>query len=131
MPEFRRPTLMGAVVDTKQLKNRVVVVKFFAKYCEPCKATLPAVQKFYERRHETAFVVGIAVDEHEEDSRQLVSSYGLTFPVVFDRENVLAGRFRVQDLPATFVIDKGGVVRWVGGPERSADELVRAIESFE
>ncbi len=128
-PNFKRPTLAGTMVDTKELLGRVRVVKFFAEYCEPCKRTLPKAQTLHERYDEVAFV-GVSEDERADSARALVGTYGLTFPVVMDRDNVLAGRFRVRDLPITFVIDKTGAVAWVGGPEHHEDALERALRAI-
>jgi hypothetical protein len=50
--------------------------------------------------------------------------------VVLDRGNVLAGRFRVNEIPVTFVVDAEGTVQWVGGPSHSETDLERAVASF-
>jgi cytochrome c biogenesis protein CcmG/thiol:disulfide interchange protein DsbE len=129
VPDFARPTIAGDRIDTEQLRGKVVVIKFFAKYCEPCKHTLPAAQKLHQKHPNVAFV-GVSEDEYSSDAQALVSSYGLTFPVVHDQGNVLAGRFRVSEMPVTFVIDTQGVVQWVGGPGQNEDDLAAAIEAF-
>lgn len=129
LPDFQRRSLGGAQVDTKGLRGRVVVVKFFAKYCEPCKKTLPAVESLAKERAEIAFI-GVAEDEYEADVQEVVGTYGLTFPVVHDRGNVLSGRYRVSEMPVTFVADAQGVVRWVGGPGQSEDDLARAVSAI-
>jgi peroxiredoxin len=128
-PDFSRPSLSGAQVDTAALRGQTVVIKFFAKYCEPCKRTLPAAQRLHEEHPEVAFI-GVSEDESQSDAEALITSYGLSFPVVLDRGNVLAGRFRVSEIPVTFVIDAQGVVRWVGGPGQSEDDLARAVASL-
>jgi cytochrome c biogenesis protein CcmG/thiol:disulfide interchange protein DsbE len=76
--------------------------------------------------HPEITIVGVSEDEHESDAKQLVSSLHLTFPVVHDQQQVLAARWRVRDLPVTYVIDGKGTVVWVGGPEKSQDDLVAA-----
>jgi peroxiredoxin len=126
LPDFQRRTLRGETIDTKAMRGRVVVVKFFAKYCEPCKRTLPAMQKLSRDRADVAFV-GVAEDERASDVQEVVDSYGLSFPIVHDQGNVLSGRYRVTDMPVTFVADRQGVVRWVGGPGQSEDDLARAV----
>lgn len=128
LPEFRRDDLAGGTVDTKRLRGREVVVKFFASYCEPCKRTLPAVEKLHRARPDIAFV-GVDEDDTVDAARALAQRYDLTFPIVLDRENVLAGRYRVNELPATFVADGGSTVRWFGGPARDEHEIVDAIEA--
>jgi thiol-disulfide isomerase/thioredoxin len=126
VPVFKRPTLDGPAFDVEAVRGKVLVVKFFAKYCEPCKRTLPKVQQLHAERSEVVFV-GISEDETEMDARELKERYGLTFPIVHDRGNVLSGRFRVSDLPITFVVGPEGVVKWVGGPEQTEDDLQRAL----
>lgn len=127
-PAFKRPTLDGSVFDSSSARGKTLVVKFFAKYCEPCKRTLPSLQALHERRSDVAFV-GISEDESERDALELQSQYGLTFPIILDRGNVLSGRFRVRDLPATFVVSPEGKVRWVGGPDQNEDDLARVVEN--
>jgi cytochrome c biogenesis protein CcmG/thiol:disulfide interchange protein DsbE len=128
-PAFKRDALDGSAVDIAGARGKVVVVKFVAQYCEPCKKTLPAIEKLHAR-HPDVFVVAVSEDEREADARALVSAFSLSFPVVHDRSNVLAARYRVHELPVTYVLDGQGNVAWVGGPEKSDVDLVSAIESF-
>jgi thiol-disulfide isomerase/thioredoxin len=115
LPAFKRPTVNAGSVDTGE-RGRIVVVKFFAKYCEPCMKTLPAAQRL-SREHADVTFIGIAEDEYQADVDELIATFGLSFPIVHDRGNVIAGRFRVDALPATFVADAAGTIRWVAGPE--------------
>lgn len=106
------------------------MVKFFAKYCEPCTRTLPAAEQLHRKHPKVAFV-GVSEDEYPSDAEELIASYGLSFPVIYDRGNVLAGRFRVTEMPATFVVDRAGIVRWVGGPGQSEDDLTAALAAVD
>ncbi len=130
LPAFRRPALDGTTVDTATSRGHVVVVKFFAKYCEPCKKTLPEAEAIHKERADVVFI-GVAEDEHDSDAQEMVQQFGLTFPVVHDQSNVLSGRFRVSDMPTTFVADKQGNIRWVGGSGQTGDDLRRAIDMAE
>jgi peroxiredoxin len=127
LPAFRRASISGSEVSLGPAPGHVVVVKFFAKYCEPCMRTLPEAQDLHERYRDVA-MVGIAEDEHQSDVEEMVAKFGLSSPIVHDRGNVLAGRFRVSELPATFVVDAQGVVRWVANETHSAGDLENAIE---
>lgn len=126
VPEFNRRTMAGQQLDTKTLAGKILVVKFFAEYCAPCKVTLPEAQTLAEKHDDVVFV-GIAEDEFESTAQQLVTTYGLTFPIVHDRGQILAGRFRVSEMPVTFVVDATGVIRWVGGSGQAKGDLARAI----
>jgi thiol-disulfide isomerase/thioredoxin len=105
------------------------VVKFFAKYCEPCKRSLPAAQLLHER-YPTVTFIAIGEDDTTSVTEEVVKQYGLSFPVVHDSSNVLSGRFRVADLPTTFVVDQAGAIVWVGGPERGEAALETAVTSL-
>jgi len=115
LPDIGRPTMSGAVLDRDAMRGRVVVVKFFAKYCLPCQRTLPEVQALHRSRRDV-LVVGISLDEHPQAVQEQISQYRLTFPVIHDPGRVLGGRFRVTQLPMTFVTDRSQRVVWVGGP---------------
>jgi thiol-disulfide isomerase/thioredoxin len=129
LPEIKRRTLDGSTFDTAAARGkRVVVVKFFARYCEPCKRSLPWFQRF-AAEHPKVAVVGVAEDERESDARDLAATYGLTFPIVHDGGNALSGRFRVTDMPITFVADASGRVRWVGGPDQTEADLDAAVSA--
>ena len=71
--------------------------------------------------------IGIAEDEFQADVQEMIDTYALSFPVVHDRGNILAGRFRVQELPITFVTDTSGRIRWVGDGATSESGLEAAI----
>ena len=128
LPDIKRRTIDGTSFDTASTRGRVTVVKFFAKYCEPCKTTLPWFQTFATEHPEVA-VVGIAEDERESDVRDVAAAFRLTFPIIHDAGNVLSGRFRVSEMPITFVADPEGRIRWVGGPGQTEDQLEAAVSA--
>jgi cytochrome c biogenesis protein CcmG/thiol:disulfide interchange protein DsbE len=111
-------------VETASLRGRVVVVDFFAEHCVPCAKSLPAIEALHKSQPEVA-VVGVSEDDDVEGARRLVARYGLSFPVVHDAGHTIAGRYRVNELPATFVVDARGVVRWHGAVEETKE--MRAV----
>ncbi|MCA9596315.1 MAG: TlpA family protein disulfide reductase [Myxococcales bacterium] len=126
LPAFERPTLGGERVATQSYAGRPVVVKFFAEYCKPCQRTLPAAERLHREHPDVAFI-GVSEDERESTARGVVQKHGLTFPVVLDRGNVLAGRFRVSEMPVTFVVDRRGFVRWVGSADQTEADFEQAV----
>jgi thiol-disulfide isomerase/thioredoxin len=129
LPKLRRPALDGTLIDPAAHPGSVVVVKFFADYCEPCKRTLPVAQRLHEA-YPDVVVVGVAEDELRSTVEAVVARYGITFPVVHDSANVLAGRFRVTEMPIAFVADASGVIRWVAGERHADDDLERAVRAL-
>ena len=132
VPAFRRPTVQGPVFDTAtpRASRRVLVVDFFAAYCRPCQRALPALEALHEARPDVD-IVGVSLDDGPEGAVAMINRHHLTFPVVHDTQHVLAGRFRVSELPSSFVADAEGRIVWSSGPAQAAsqsdDALPRAV----
>jgi peroxiredoxin len=104
-----------------------VLVKFFADYRAPCKATLPAAQRRRQSFPEVG-VVGVTEDDSRKTASVAIARYALTFPVVHDADSSPRA-FRVNSLPMTFVVDAGGTIRWVGAEGQTEDDLRSALEA--
>jgi cytochrome c biogenesis protein CcmG, thiol:disulfide interchange protein DsbE len=129
VPDFHLATLDGSPVASARWRGRVAVVDFFAEYCAPCTRMLPSIEAMHLAMPDVQ-VIGISEDDDAAAARRVVQARGLTFPVVHDQGHALAGRFRVTDLPATFVVDAQGLVRWSGGSaDDEADDLRAAVQS--
>lgn len=109
--------------------GKPAVVEFFADYCEPCKRTLPAIERLSKNRPEVTFI-GVSVDEYAGTARALAERYGLTFTVVHDESSALRGRFRVSALPITFVADGKGIIRWVSASAATEADLARVLDAL-
>ena len=126
--ETRTP-ITGPPFDHGVPSGKPVVVDFFAEYCEPCKRTLPAIERLAKERPDVTFI-GISEDEYATTARALAERYGLTFTVVHDESGALRGRFRVSALPITFVADRAGIVRWVGSSTEKGADLGRVLDAL-
>lgn len=127
-PEFSRRDLNGRAVDTAALRGKVVVVEFFARYCEPCWRHLPRFQRWADRRSDVV-VIGIGADEFGGDTLAMVRALQIRFPVVHDAGLVLTARFRVDKIPTTLVLDRAGRVRWRSFPGDGIGAMDRAVKA--
>jgi len=127
MPDFQATTIDGRGLDAQALRGHLAVVTFFSKTCASCSRTLPAIQALALELTSVGFV-GIAEDQFELDSRDLVTMYQLKFPIAHDRGRAIGAKYHVGELPITFLADRHGVVRWIGGPDESIEDLRRAID---
>jgi thiol-disulfide isomerase/thioredoxin len=128
LPRLAR-TLEGTVLEGQQLLGRMVVVKFFAHYCKPCEKTLPQIQRLHELYPQVMFI-GVSLDEHRDQLQVTIEQMGLTFPILFDPERLVAGRFRITELPVTFVVNRQGSIVWIAGPDQAEKDLQLALESL-
>src|SRR5712692_9748947 len=111
-PEITLKDLQGQEVKLSDLRGKIVLLNFWATWCKPCKEEMPAMQAVYEKLRDQGFVV-LAVNELEDTDRVIehIRTHGHTFPVVMDHDNRVANRYGVVGLPASFLIDRQGIVR--------------------
>jgi peroxiredoxin len=111
-PEITLTNLQGQEIRLSDLRGKVVLLNFWATWCKPCKEEMPAMQASYDNLREQGFVV-LAVNELEDTEKVIehVRKHGHTFPVVMDHDNVVANHYGVVGLPASFLVDRQGIVR--------------------
>jgi peroxiredoxin len=111
-PEIGLKDLQGQEVRLSGLRGKIVLLNFWATWCKPCKEEMPAMQASYDKLRDQGFVV-LAVNELEDAQKvaEHIRSHGHTFLVVMDHDNRVANRYGVVGLPASFLIDRQGIVR--------------------
>ena len=111
-PEITLKNLHGQEVRLSDLRGKIVLLNFWATWCKPCKDEMPAMQASYDKLRDRGFVV-LAVNELEDTEKVIehVQSHGHTFLVVMDHDNRVANRYGVVGLPASFIVDRQGIVR--------------------
>lgn len=107
MSSFRLDDLAGTQHDLGKTNANVVLVHFFATWCEPCREELPALQRLIERSGVSDLaVLVVSVGEPDDRVRRFFASMQLSFPVLLDRERQVAKAWRVETLPTTFVLNR-------------------------
>jgi cytochrome c biogenesis protein CcmG, thiol:disulfide interchange protein DsbE len=106
-PALEVAALDGGAPVTLADRDRPVVLNFWASWCEPCTREMPALVEFHNLRPELD-VVGVAVNDRPADSRRFAEEIGIPFALGTDPSGDVAGRFGVQGLPVTLVIDARG-----------------------
>lgn len=109
-PDFDLPMLDGTRFRLADRVGRgIVVVNFFATWCEPCRREMPEFLRYFERHRKEPFeFVAIDVDEKVETVRAFVERQKLSFPVAIDDGGTVARAWGVDSYPTTFVIGADG-----------------------
>jgi len=110
------------------LRGKVVVLNFWASWCDPCRAEAPTLEHAQQRlQQENGTVLGVTYKDFAGDSRKFVSQYHLTYPSVRDDQLRLAPKFGTSKLPETFVIDRRGRIVAISRGQLDASFLNKAI----
>lgn len=114
LPATTLRTWDGAMLDLATLRGRVVVIEFWATWCAPCAAALPALDAL-ARRSAGVTVVAANIDDDPSAADRFVAerlpSPALT--LVRDPGGRAMNRLGAPGMPAVVVVDRDGVVRWI------------------
>ncbi len=125
--DFAARDLEGKTVKlTDYLGKQVILIDFWATYCEPCLAEMPHLRSLYEKNRTKGFVVlAVSVDGPETvaDVPSFVKRNGLVFPVLFDEDSRITSVYNPKkSAPLSILIDRNGKVMRVHEGFNPGDE---------
>jgi len=111
-PQIALGALDGGRSDLAADKGKVILVNFWATWCEPCKSEMPALQQLAEDLRGQPFrMYSVDLQEDAQAIETFQRQYNLDLYVLLDDEGSVTRAYGVRGLPATFLIDRQGVVR--------------------
>jgi peroxiredoxin len=136
-PDFSLTTLDAQTSSLGDLRGQAVLINFWATWCPPCRAELPALQAAHERYGDRVAFLGVDVKESSDSVADFVPQFGLTFPILLDSDGAVSDRlYQVRGIPTTlFLFPDGKVSARHAGPLTEADidhylaPLVEATDS--
>jgi cytochrome c biogenesis protein CcmG/thiol:disulfide interchange protein DsbE len=131
-PEFNLAALSGGATSLAGHSGRVVLLDFWATWCEPCRLSFPEYQALAGRYGDRVAVVGISEDDEAGGIGHFVKETGASFPVAWDGDKTVARSYQIKSMPTLFIIDQNGLVRFVHSGFRPGDEasIQAAIDSL-
>ena len=111
-PDLRAYKLEGQLPG--DLKDKVVVVDFWASWCGPCKESFPIMNELHRKyRDQGVVILAVNVDESRADMDAFLKQHAAEFPVIRDAAQKLVEKVEVGTMPSSFILDRAGKVRFM------------------
>ena len=114
LPDFSAKDFRGRKISSADLRGKVVLIDFWATWCQPCKKEMPGYQKLADRYSPRGFaVIGLKLDimADTEEPRAFARRLGVRYPLAVatdDLKNKFGG---IEGLPTTLLYDREGILR--------------------
>jgi cytochrome c biogenesis protein CcmG, thiol:disulfide interchange protein DsbE len=113
-PDFKLSTYTGKEYSLSNLKGKVILLNFWASWCPPCRAEMPAIQKAYTTyKDKDLIILGIndSTSDDPYDAGQFMIANRFDFPVLYDTDGAVSRSYQIYALPTSFFIDRKGMIR--------------------
>jgi len=106
--DFTLTDLQGKAWTLQALRGKVVLVNFWATWCDPCRREMPDLETLYRRFKNQGLVVVAISDDDAGKVKQLIVEKKFTYPVLLDPGRKVTDLFRIEGIPKSFVYDRDG-----------------------
>ena len=131
-PDFTLEDLHGSEVTLSDvLADGPVILDFWATWCKPCLEALPALQALSDEfADEGLTILAVSIDDPRSRSKigSTMRSLGVDLQVLLDQDKTAASLYRVTSVPATYLIDRDGIVVYSHRGYRDGDDRLLAHE---
>lgn len=133
-PDYAAATLAGDSVALSELRGDVVLLNLWATWCAPCRHETPFLQSVFENYRDRGFhIVGVSQETRDAAGQiaEFTEEYGVTYTILHDTQLRGDRIYHAPGLPATFLIDREGVLRWLryGPVDEQTDGFIASIEA--
>jgi len=114
LPDFSVKDLQGHLLSSSDLRGKVVLIDFWATWCQPCKKEMPGYQKLIDRYGSRGFAaIGFKFDTMRdmEDPLQFARKLGVHYPLAVATDDLKQKFGGIEGLPTTMLYDRQGVLR--------------------
>ena len=105
------PALNGkGTIDLSKYKGKVVILDFWASWCEPCKIELPYLNSL-AKKNKDVVIIGINMDEKQPEAMAFLKEHPVQLPLAYDgAKKTLAEKVEIETMPTSFIIGKDGKI---------------------
>lgn len=129
--DFELPHKEDDLMSTKDFRGQLLFIDFWASWCQPCRAQFPELRLINNEFHEQSVtILGVSIDEKEDDWRKAMAAEKPTWQNVIDSEGLtgeLANKYGIFSIPYNVLVDKNGKVI---ANDLSLEELRKVLDSI-
>ena len=133
-PEFVLQTLDGKDYDSAELKGRILIMDFWATWCQPCIQEMPDYNTLYKKLKSEKFeMIGVTLASGDAKAvKKFIQNLQIDYPIYMGNDRVEADFGGIMAFPTTFVIDQNWdiVKKYVGGGKVKIDEIEMIVEAL-
>jgi len=132
-PDFTLRDLQGKSIAFSSLKGKVVLLNFWATWCPPCKAEMPAMNRLYHEIKARGFeIIAVSTDTSLSTIRDYLAKNRVDFPILHDEKKSVSKQYRVFSMPTTFLIDRNGTIveKFYGEYDWTDSDVRKQIEKL-
>lgn len=108
------------------LDNKVVLIDFWAVWCEPCRHSIPDLNKLHAELGEKGLVVLGMTRDDDKSIAEFMKHFLMQFHVATDVDGAFFKRLAVRAMPYAVLTDRNGVIIWQGDPGELKREKIEA-----
>ena len=115
VPSYSALSMAGDSVSLAGLKGKVVLLNVWATWCAPCRKEIPELRALHATYKDRGLeLIGVSIDTDGTDAsiRDFLTEFKMDYPIWRDPDERISARFKMAGVPATFLIDKAGILRW-------------------
>jgi cytochrome c biogenesis protein CcmG, thiol:disulfide interchange protein DsbE len=130
-PDFELISFSGDTYQLSDFRGSVVLVNFWASWCESCKPEADDLEDAYQYYLNRGDVIFLGVDyvDTEPEALGYLEEFGITYPNGPDLRTEISQAYRVRGVPETFIIDQNGIISHVQiGPFSSFEHIISTID---
>jgi len=122
-PDFTLRSNQDKNIRLADLRGQVVMINFWATWCGPCLQEMPLLDELYKKYEAAGFtLLGVNVEDDSSKAEGMLEQLGVSFPILFDVENIASELYEVDAMPSSVFVDRDGNFRHVHRGFRPGDE---------
>ena len=131
IPDFSLTTFDGQTYNTADLRGQVILINFWASWCEPCEEEAAELEQAYQGYRDRGVVfLGVNYVDTQPEALAYLDRFGITYANGPDLGTEISQAFRMRGVPETYIVDRQGIlVSRKIGPYSSVSEIEAALEA--